>query len=242
MSAGSTPQLTRVWVPLLLVAAVAWLATAHLATDMGSMSPAALGPAFFGLAWLLMMAAMMLPSVTPVAQAWLRAASREKDALRRTARTAGLLGGYLLIWIVVGVPAYALAVGLDHLSMGNPMTARVAAAAILISAGVYQFTPLKRACLRHCRTPIASFLHYATITGPLRDIRVGLRHGAYCAGCCWGLMATLVLLGAMNLWLMALLAGVIFAEKVWRYGLQFSRAVGVGIGLLGLAAFMGVAG
>lgn len=229
--------------PLLLVAAVAWLATVYLAAGMDGMSPAAMGPVFFGLAWLPMMAAMMLPSVAPVAQTWLRMVSKqETEVLRRMARTAALLVGYLLSWAIVGVPAYGLAVGLERLAMGNQQAARASAAAILISAGAYQFTPLKRACLRHCRTPMASLLHYAAITGRLRDIQVGLRHGAYCVGCCWGLMAALVLIGAMNLWLMALLAAVVFGEKIWRYGWQLSRAVGLGLGLLGLAVLVGAAG
>ncbi len=238
MTVASQPRLVRIWVPLLLAAAVAWLVTGYLATGMGTgMSAADLGPGYFLLAWLPMMAAMMLPSVAPVAQAWLRIVSRqERDRRRRTARAAALVGGYLLAWAVVGVPAYGLAVALDRLSMASPGTARVVAAAILAAAGAYQFTPLKRACLRHCRSPVASLLQYATITGPLRDARVGLRHAAYCIGCCWGLMATLVLLGAMNLWLMALLTGVVFLEKVWRYGERFSQAVGAGLVVLAIVA------
>jgi predicted metal-binding membrane protein len=81
-------------------------------------------------------------------------------------------------------------------------------------------------------------LHYAGITGRMRDLRVGVRHGAYCVGCCWGLMAVLVLLGAMNLWFMALFTGIVFAEKIWRYGGRFSYGVGIVLGLSGLATLM----
>lgn len=230
------------WESLLLVAAVAWLGTIYMATGMGAMSPADVGLGFFALAWLLMMAAMMLPSVAPVAQAWMRMVSKEEtERRRRVGRTTALLSGYLLAWLVVGIPAYALAVELDRLSMDHPAAHRLVAAVILVTAGVYQFTPVKRACLRHCRTPIANVLHYGGMTGRARDLRVGVRHGAYCAGCCWGLMAVLVLLGAMNLWLMAALTVVVFAEKIWRYGAQFAQAVGAILGLLGLAALVSVA-
>jgi predicted metal-binding membrane protein len=239
MTVGRRPRLTTLWVPLLLAAAVAWLGTAYLANGMDGMSPTAMSPVFFGLAWVLMMAAMMLPSVTPVAQAWLRVVSRqETDALRRRLRTTGLVGGYLLTWSAIGVPAYLLAAGLDHLSMEHRPAARLVGATILLAAGAYQLTPLKRACLRHCRSPVGSLLHYAGITGRMRDLRVGVRHGAYCLGCCWGLMAVLVLLGAMNLWLMALFTGIVFAEKIWRFGGRFSYGVGIVLGLSGLATLI----
>ncbi|HEX6498375.1 MAG TPA: DUF2182 domain-containing protein [Micromonosporaceae bacterium] len=241
MTAPRAARLIRVWVPLLLAAGVAWLATAYLATRMDPMMPVtAMGPAFFVLAWLPMMAAMMLPSVAPVAQAWLRMIARqERRRVRRVARTVGFLAGYLVAWTAVAVPAYALAVGLDRLGDRDQGTARLVTAGLLGVAGLYQFTPLKQACLRHCRSPVSSLLHYAALRGPLLDLRVGLRHAGYCIGCCWGLMAALVLLGAMNLWLMALLAVVIFAEKIWRYGYRFSQAVGGVLALLGVAALAG---
>src|SRR5207244_9012533 len=99
---------------------------------------------------------------------------------------------------------------------------------IFLTAGIYQLTPLKRACLRHCRSPMTSILHYASIKGPVRDLRIGLRHGLYCVGCCWGLMVVLVAVGVMNLAAMALLAVVIFLEKIWRRGDTLAKVVGIG--------------
>jgi predicted metal-binding membrane protein len=97
---------------------------------------------------------------------------------------------------------------------------------IFAVAGIYQLTPLKEVCLRHCRTPVGSLFHYASFRGSARDLRVGIHHGAYCVACCWGLMIVLIAVGAMNIAVMAALAVVILIEKVWKYGRPFSLAVG----------------
>jgi len=114
-----------------------------------------------------------------------------------------------------------------QLTEGAPDAARLVGAAIFAVAGVYQLTPQKGACLRHCRTPLGSLFHYASYQGAARDFRVGIHHGLYCVGCCWGLMIVLVAVGAMNVPAMVALAGVILIEKVWRHGPAFSRSVGV---------------
>ena len=103
---------------------------------------------------------------------------------------------------------------------------------------VPEMTPLKTACLKHCRSPMMQLLHYANFRGAARDLRVGMHHGAYCVGCCWGLMVTLVAVGVMNVAAMVGLAAVIFVEKLWQRGEGFSRVVGVGfLVVAALAAF-----
>ena len=99
--------------------------------------------------------------------------------------------------------------------------------AIFTAAGIYQLTPWKDWCLRRCRSPIGALLYYLGFKGRSRDVRVGLHHGATCAGCCWGLMIVLIAVGVMNVVVMAALAAVIFAEKLWRHGKPFGQAVGV---------------
>ena len=88
-------------------------------------------------------------------------------------------------------------------------------------------TSWKDRCLRRCRSPLALLLHYGSYSGRLRDVAAGAHHGAYCAGCCWGLFVVLVALGVMNLVAMGVLAATVLVEKLWSHGVGFSRAVGV---------------
>lgn len=92
------------------------------------------------------------------------------------------------------------------------------AAVALAVARVYQFTPLKARCLRHCRSPLGFLLHFGNFRGRLRDVRVGICHGCYCVGCCWSLVLVLVAVGVMNMAWMVALTAVVFAEKIWRSG------------------------
>jgi predicted metal-binding membrane protein len=100
---------------------------------------------------------------------------------------------------------------------------------VVMSAGIYQLTPLKDFCLRHCRSPVAFLLHVSSYKGRLRDLRVGLYHGLYCIGCCWGLMVVLIAVGVMNLAGMAVIAITVLLEKSWSKGRALSRIVGVAL-------------
>jgi predicted metal-binding membrane protein len=135
-----------------------------------------------------------------------------------------------------GLVAYAVLLGVDRMIAGAPEGLRWVGAGVLVVAGVYQLTPLKDVCLRHCRTPIGSLFRYASFQGRTRDLRVGAHHGAYCVGCCWGLMALVIALGVMNLAAMAAIAAVILVEKLWRHGVGFSRAVGASLIVAGVLA------
>ena len=232
----ATPSLRRLTpqaAVLLLLAAVAWLATVgRAATMQGMTGTMGLGLAAFVGMWALMMAAMMLPSVAPVASMYQRSV-RSWRALR----LAGFTGGYLLAWAGAGIPAFLLTALVARLVGEHPARATAAAVAVFATCGVYQLTPLKSRCLRHCRSPLSLLLHYGAYRGWLRDVRAGAHHGAYCLGCCWSLMALFVVLGVMNLAAMVVLAVVVLVEKLWAHGEVLARAVGAAALALAVAVF-----
>jgi predicted metal-binding membrane protein len=219
---------------LVLGALVAWTFTYAYSADMpagpGTMGRGLVG--FLGL-WALMMSAMMLPALAPVTSTYLRTIGREPSRAVRSARATGLVVGYLLAWTAYGVVAYVLARLGGELATSDPGAAPWVGAGALVLAGVYQLTPLKDVCLRHCRSPMGFLLHFGSIKGRTKDVRVGLVHGGVCVGCCWGLMVVLVVMGVMNLLWMVAIAGVVLIEKMWRHGERFRIAVG--IGLIGFA-------
>ncbi|HZT10093.1 MAG TPA: DUF2182 domain-containing protein [Actinomycetota bacterium] len=201
------------------------------------------GPGTMGLSlaaflalWVVMMTAMMFPSVAPMVVMWIRSVSARPTRGARMAGVAGFLCGYLVAWAGFGLLAYVVLIATDRLVDASPPTLKWAGAGIFLLAGIYQLTPLKQACLRHCRSPIGSLFHYASFKGPARDLRVGMHHGFYCVGCCWGLMIVLVAVGAMNIAVMAALAAVILVEKVWRYGRPFAIALGIALIVLAVLA------
>jgi predicted metal-binding membrane protein len=203
-----------------------------MGTGLGTMG---LSLGAFLVVWAVMMAAMMFPSVAPMAAAWLRTISARPTRAARGLGIAEFLGGYLVAWAGFGALVYVLLLGADRLSAASPTVARWTGVLVFAVAGIYQLTPLKSVCLRHCRSPLGAVVHYAGYHGPVRDLRVGIHHGLYCVGCCWGLMILLVALGAMNVAAMVALAGVIFIEKIWRHGAGFATAIGVA--LLAAAVF-----
>lgn len=208
---------------LLVAAAAAWLATVALARGMGAM-PGTMGLALgeFVPAWTLMMAAMMLPAVTPLASMYVRSLRTH-----RAPRLIEFTGGYLLIWAVAGLPAYGCAWLAGRLATHHPAAATAMAVAAFTAGGLYQLTPLKARCLRRCRSPVAQLLHYGNYHGRLRDLRVGVHHGVYCLGCCWALMVVLVGFGVMNLPAMLILAALITVEKLSRHGEAVGHVAGV---------------
>lgn len=222
-------QATREVAVLLILAAGAWAATLSLARGMAGMTGTmGLGLAFFVPIWTLMMAAMMLPSVTRTASLYTRSF---RD--HRAARTAGLVAGYLTVWATAGVPAYGLAWLAGRLTGMHHSAAHVLAVAVFAVCGVYQLSSLKDRCLAHCRSPLGLLLHYGSYQGRTRDLRVGIHHGGYCLGCCWGLMAILIAVGVMNVAAMVGLAALVLIEKVSRRGPAAGRLAGVAA--LGLA-------
>lgn len=212
------------------LAVIAWWLTAMLSAGMGAestMAPMSLGP--FLLAWMLMMAAMMLPAVAPVVRLYQRAA-----AARRVAPSGYFVCAYLVAWTVSGLPAYVLwQVLAMPLSEGASWALRLAGATLLF-AGAYQLTPMKKACLRHCRSPMSYFMRLrGSLERPGGAFRAGLLHAAYCGGCCAALMVVLVTAAAMNLWWAVVIAVGVFVERNVRWGAEFSTALGVVLVALG---------
>ena len=217
---------------LLVLAAGAWAATVTVARGMSGMTGTmGLGLAAFVAIWTLMMAAMMLPSVAPTAALYARTVQS-----RRTVRLAGMVAGYLAVWAVAGLPVYGLAWMTGSLTGQHPSVAHVLAIVTFAVVGAYQLSPLKDRCLAHCRSPLALLLHYGSYRGRSRDLRVGLHHGGYCLGCCWGLMVILIAVGVMNLVAMVGLAALVLVEKTWRWGVVAGRIAGVALLALAVAA------
>ena len=197
------------------------------AEPMGDMMPAVwVGAALFEVTWIVMMAAMMLPSVVPFTIGVGRL-MRARGAGR--SGTALLTLGYFVVWVATGAIAYLVWRGFEELAVGSPADAARAGSAVLFGAAIYQLTPLKRVCLRHCRSPSLLLLQFGpqAVASRLGATRAGLAHGLYCLGCCWALMAVLLALGVMSLVWMGVVAAVIAVEKVTRYGEPISRGLGV---------------
>jgi predicted metal-binding membrane protein len=230
-------QTATAWISVAALAAAAWAVTVVLARNMGN-GPGTMGLAllpFLGL-WIVMMAAMMLPSVTPVVVLWARLISGASAGVARAMRMSMFLGGYLLVWAAAGAVAFAALTGTGRLLAVSPTAAQWLGVSIFVAAGIYQLTPWKDWCLRRCRSPIGSLMYYLGFSGRSRDVRVGMHHGATCAGCCWGLMVLLVAVGVMNVTVMIGLAVVVFVEKLWRYGKPFAQTVGVALVVIGVLA------
>lgn len=219
------------------VVGVSWgyvLAGAGMHGSMGEMMAGAVpmpwSPAYVGLMlamWAAMMVAMMLPSAAPMVLLFATIERRRRQvAPHRATVLFGL--GYLSAWLGFSLGATVLQGSLEWFALLSPMmatTSTVLAGTILVAAGVYQLTPLKQACLRHCRSPIDVIMqHWGQ--GPFR---MGLRHGLFCLGCCWVLMALLLVGGVMNpLWI-ALITLFVLVEKLAPHGNWIGRAAGLGL-------------
>ncbi|MBD0839546.1 DUF2182 domain-containing protein [Streptomyces sp. TRM68416] len=230
-------DLAAAWSVVVLITVPAWALTIGQARDMG-VEPGTMGMALplFLVLWVTMMAAMMLPSMAPVALTWVRGIGRQSSGWARTGRTVQFMGGYLLVWTAFGLLAYAALAVSGNLVEDRPTAGRWIGSVAFLLAGLYQLGPLKHVCLRHCRDPLSHLVRYAGYRRPARDLRVGLHHGVYCVGCCAGLMVVLVPLGVMNVAAMAALALVIFLEKLWSRGPLLTRVVGVVFLVLALLA------
>ncbi len=193
------------------------------------------------LMWWIMMIAMMIPSAAPMILLY-AVASRDAQAGGRLAAggvpTAAFAGGYLLMWLAFAALATVLTWALDRTPVFNAMTmsssSAVLSAAVLVSAGIYQFTPLKHLCLQRCRNP-AEFLSRRWSPGPAGALRMGLEHGLFCVGCCWVLMALLFVGGIMNVLWIGLLSLFVIVEKLVPHGTRIGWIAGVVFGVWGAA-------
>lgn len=196
---------------------------------MDAMSGDVMSLGAFLVAWLAMMTAMMFPAISPVVRLYGRAA-----AAGRVAPLPAFVAGYITVWTALGLPGYlgwrAL---MDPIADGRAWAGRLAGV-VLVIAAVWQITPLKSVCLRHCRSPISFFLRFGgSVARPLGALRMGARHGLYCLGCCWALMAVLVAVGTMSVAWMAGLALLILLEKNAPHGERIAVAAALAFVALG---------
>ena len=236
---------------ILLIAAIAWAYTVYLAGSgmgMGSMQMGSdAGPgmnmamadmrswsaADFGLMyvmWAVMMVAMMAPSAAPMLLMFAALNRKRREREAPYVPTGVFLAGYLIVWGTFSLAATAGNWGLHQASLLSSMmgasTSGYLGGALLLLAAVFQWSPLKYACLKQCRTPMG-FLMTSWRDGHGGALRMGLEHGAYCLGCCWALMLLLFVLGIMNLVWIAALAAFVLAEKVAPWPEWVSRGTGV---------------
>jgi len=186
--------------------------------------------------WAVMMVAMMLPSATPTIRLFSRMGA---------ARTTSFAIGYLIVWWGFSAIAALIQWGLHSatlLSADMRTASPLVGGVILIAAGVYQWLPLKQACLTHCRSPLG-FLMSSWKEGQRGALVMGIKHGTFCLGCCWMLMALLFVAGVMNLVWVAVLSGIVLLEKTFPAGPAIARAAGVvlvvaGVALVGRSALL----
>lgn len=194
--------------------------------------------AFVFVMWAVMMTGMMTPSVAPMVLIYAQVA-RQAETLGTAFASAGwFASGYLLAWTLFSVLATAAQYELERLALLSSMMAVASprlSGAVLIGVGIYQFSPLKSVCLRQCRAPL-SFIQRRGGFQPSRggSLSLGFRHGLYCVGCCWALMALLFVVGVMNVLWIAALAAFVLAEKIVPGGRFVSAFAGLGAILFGV--------
>lgn len=230
-----------------LLVALAWIYTLvmalhgseieqHVPSALAAWKPwTAADAAFMVVMWIVMMVAMMMPASAPMLLAFARI-SRGRDRLTSPISLSGaFISSYLALWLAFSVLATVVQWLLHATALLSPAMASASpafSAALLITAGAYQFTPIKNACLSRCRTPMG-FLLTEWREGSRGAFVMGLRHGLYCVGCCWLLMTLLFVAGVMNLLWIAFLAVSVLAEKVLPFGKWASRALGIALILWG---------
>ena len=218
-------------------AIVTWLVTlqqmdgmdAGPGTDLG-------GIAWFTGAWVTMMAAMMLPSALPMVLVYSKVSRDRERHGGAYAPTWVFAGGYMLVWAAFGLVAYGIqqgVVALDPAFLRWDRQGPIAAGVVIALAGVYEATPLKDACLRYCRTPMA-FVMGGFRKGVPGALRMGVEHGLWCVACCWGIMVALFALGVMSVQWMAVMAAVVFVEKLLPRGRMVTRVIALLLIALGI--------
>ena len=238
-------------IALISTSATAWAASQALQADMmnAMMAPSsALSMSLFVAVWTAGMAAMMFPAISPVVLLYNRlvkdggsntALVVEGGRGRYSVKMSLFVGCYLAVWALTGL---VLLLGWSLL-LNNAVAATglsgVIYGAILISAGAYQFSPLKARCLGYCESPMSFFMRRWR-NGTAGAVTMGTYHGLYCLGCCWPYFLIMVALGWMDILWMALFAGIIFGEKMWSRGIWVARAAGVGLVIAGIIVALGV--
>lgn len=234
---------------LLMIVALSWaylLAGAGVMTGMVGemvMAPVAWTPAHaltMLAMWAIMMVAMMLPGAAPMLLLFVTIGRARHSPAWRVAASGMFSLGYIAIWTAFSLVAVVLQFALERAALFSPMmqtTSMALAGAVLIVAGIYQWTPLKHACLRHCRSPLDFVLtHWRE--GLRGAFAMGFRHGVYCLGCCWVLMLLLFVGGVMNLVWIAGLALLVLIEKLAPAGCWVGRITGAVLVIWGIVVLL----
>jgi predicted metal-binding membrane protein len=188
------------------------------------------------LMWAVMMVAMMVPTAAPMILIFANVNRKRQEQEQPYVPTAVFLSGYLLVWTGFSVLATLAQWGLHEAALLSPMmvsTSPILGGILLLAAGIFQWTPLKYACLKHCRSPL-SFLMTDWREGYRGALIMGLKHGSYCTGCCWFLMALLFVAGVMNLLWVATITAFVLVEKAVPRGDLVGRIAGVALCIAGL--------
>ncbi len=226
ISVGRRVDVAAVVGSLAAVTAIAWFLTIRLVDGMMTMpaGPMQMAPslpspgsgfAVVAAMWAAMMVGMMVPSATPMVLAYTGWTRRGPADGNRPVAIAMFLSGYVVVWLGFSLLAAIMQLSLERVGLLDAMgaTGATVGGTVLVLAGVFQLTPLKEACLGRCRTPIG-FLIAEWRDGARGGLVMGVRHGAYCLGCCWALMTVLFVVGTMHLAWMAVIAAFVLVEKL----------------------------
>jgi predicted metal-binding membrane protein len=246
---------------LVATSAVAWISSIQqpdMMTAMATYNP--LVVSLFTASWTAGMAAMMFPAITPMVLLYntfvtskqnkdnrsssitLQEEAKPKSSSIRSFRVILFIGCYLLVWALTGIAlllGWSVVMNNTIMATGNSSILPLIYGAVLIIAGVYQFTPLKKICIGYCESPMSFFMRRWR-DGTTGAVKMGLWHGLYCLGCCWAYFLLMVALGWMNLLWMGLFAGIIFGEKIWSKGIWVARAAGIGLSIVGVLVIAGM--
>ena len=253
---------------LIATSALAWIASINQPDMMVAMTTYnPLSISVFTAGWTTGMAAMMFPAITPMVLMYNRfvtnrknnrvnyssvtiqeekegkATSSSSSTSFPSLRTILFVGSYLLVWALTGIVlllGWSAVMNNTIMTTGNnTVLIQYIHGSLLIIAGVYQFTPLKRICIGYCESPMSFFMRRWR-DGTSGAFKMGVYHGIYCLGCCWAYFLLMIALGWMNLLWMGLFAGIIFGEKIWSRGIWIARAAGIGLAITGVLVAAGM--
>ena len=250
-------------ISLIITSAIAWFASIDSPDMMVAMTTYnPLSISLFTASWTAGMAAMMFPAITPMVLMYNRLVINRKNNRDRQSsvtiqeekegetisstlpslRVILFVGSYLLVWALTGIVlllGWSAVMNSTIMTTGNTVFIQYLYGSLLIIAGAYQFTPLKRICIGYCESPMSFFMRRWR-DGASGAFKMGVYHGIYCLGCCWAYFLLMVALGWMNLLWMGLFAGIIFGEKIWSRGIWVARAAGVGLAITGVLVAAGM--
>lgn len=250
-------------ISLITTSAIAWFASIDSPDMMVAMTTYnPLSISLFTASWTAGMAAMMFPAITPMVLMYNRLVINRKNNRDRQSsvtiqeekegetisstlpslRVILFVGSYLLVWALTGIVlllGWSAVMNSTIMTTGNTVFIQYLYGSLLIIAGAYQFTPLKRICIGYCESPMSFFMRRWR-DGASGAFKMGVYHGIYCLGCCWAYFLLMVALGWMNLLWMGLFAGIIFGEKIWSRGIWVARAAGLGLAITGVLVAAGM--